>query len=111
MARLKLVLQFNEGSIGTVEATRQNLRNVRERDRILRKQVRRVGYMKLRGLQRTHVRRVWLIYKADSSPNTAPGSATLAISILSLTIATAPFLRISSRPLLELAAKTVSPAW
>src|SRR5262247_3254247 len=61
MARLKLVLQFNESSIGTVEATRQDLRNVKERDRILRKQVRRVGDMKLRSFQCTHVRCVWLI--------------------------------------------------
>src|SRR5262245_35564856 len=36
LPRLKLVLQFNEGSIGTVEATRQNLRNVKERDRVSR---------------------------------------------------------------------------
>jgi hypothetical protein len=37
LARLKLVLQFNDGSIGTGEATRQNLRHVKERDRVLRK--------------------------------------------------------------------------
>src|SRR5262245_52839820 len=49
-ARLKLVLQFNEGSIGTIEATCQNLRNVKERDRISREQVGRIGDMKLRGL-------------------------------------------------------------
>jgi hypothetical protein len=61
LASLKLVLQFNEGSIGTVEATRQNLRNVKERDRILPEQVGRFGNMELRGFQGTHVRCVWLI--------------------------------------------------
>src|SRR5262245_13411821 len=37
LARLKLVLQFNEGSIGAVESTCQNLCNVKQRDRISRK--------------------------------------------------------------------------
>src|SRR5262245_29892962 len=61
LARLKLVLQFDEGSIGAVESPCQNLRNVEEHDRIWRKQFGRVGDMKLRGLQRTHVRCMWLI--------------------------------------------------
>jgi hypothetical protein len=54
---------------------------------------------------------VRLIEKHESSPNTAPGSLTVAISTPSLRTASAPFLRISSRPVLEAAVSTVSPAW
>jgi hypothetical protein len=68
------------------------------------------GDIKLRRLQRAHVGAVGLIQRIESSPNTAPGSDTLAISTPSLMTATAPFLRIISRPVLDPDRKTVSPA-
>src|SRR5262249_62314039 len=48
--------------------------------------------------------------RAESSPNPAPGSVTLAISMPSLRIATAPFLRINRQAVLEPSTITVSPA-
>src|SRR5262249_57173288 len=46
-------------------------------------------------------------FHAESSPNTAPGSVTLAISTPSLTTGTAPSLRISNRPVVDAALSTV----
>ena len=48
-------------AIGAVETLCQDRRNVEECGRVLREQGGRVGDVKLRGFQRTHVRGVWLI--------------------------------------------------
>jgi len=60
LARLKLALELNKGVIGGIESVCQRCSNIKDRDRILREKGGRVGYMKLRGFQGTHLRRVRL---------------------------------------------------
>src|SRR6516225_1736927 len=111
LAGLNLAFQLKEPPIGAVETLCQYGCHAKERDRVYPKYGGRIGDMKLRGFKRTYIGRVRLIQQHESSPNTAPGSVTLAISTPSFTTATAPSLRISSRPVVEAALSTVSPAW
>src|SRR3974390_3154997 len=61
LAAPKLALQLNKGVISGIESVCQRCSNIKDRDRILREKGGRVGYMKLRGFQGTHLRRVRLI--------------------------------------------------
>jgi len=58
---LNLALQLEQAPIGAVETLRQDRRNVKERDRVYPKYGGRIGDVKLRGFQRTYVRRMRLI--------------------------------------------------
>src|SRR5215469_10194070 len=60
LAGLKFVLQLNKGLVSRIESVCQRCSNIKDRDRILREKGGRVGYMKLRGFQGTHLRRVRL---------------------------------------------------
>src|SRR5262249_44561879 len=52
---------LNKGVIGAIESVCQHCCNMKDRDRILREKGERVRYVKLRGFQGTHLRRVRLI--------------------------------------------------
>jgi hypothetical protein len=54
---------------------------------------------------------MWLIQQHGEFAEHGAGLVTVAIWTPSLRISTAPSLRISSRPVVEPAVSTVSPAW
>jgi hypothetical protein len=111
LAGLNLALQLEQAPIGAVETLRQDRCNVKERHRVCPEYGGRIGDVKLGGFQCTYVRGVRLIQQYGEFAEQAPGSVTLAISRPSFTTSTSPSLRISSRPVVEAARSTVSPAW